>query len=295
MTYDVAIIGGGPAGMTAGLYAKRAGLTAIIFEEASFGGQIVNSHKVDNFPGLPHISGYDLANILYEQMAEFEIEVVRRKVISLNLSGREKRIATRKNEYIAKNVIIATGAAPRKLGILNEDKLTGMGISYCATCDGAFYKDKITAVLGGGNTALDDAVYLAKFSKKVYLIHRRDEFRGSPATLEKIKANEKIEIITSNEVTALEGDEFLTGIVLKDNKRLKVDGLFIAIGNEPRNELFKDEINLTDNGYIITDESMKTNLEGVYAAGDVVNKKLRQVVTAQSDGAIALSSIMEEL
>ena len=295
MTYDVAIIGGGPAGMTAGLYAKRAGLTAVIFEEASFGGQIVNSHKVDNYPGLPHISGYDLSNALYEQMAEFEIEVVRRKVISLELTGDEKKIITRKNEYRAKKIILATGAAPRKLGILNEDKYTGLGISYCATCDGAFYKDKVTAVLGGGNTALDDALYLANFSKKVYLIHRRDKFRGSPATLEKIKKNEKIEIITSNEVTRLLGDEFLSGIVLKDGTKLCVDGLFIAIGNDPRNELFKEDIALTDNGYIITDERMKTNLEGVYAAGDVVNKKLRQVITAQSDGAIALSSIMEEI
>lgn len=293
--YDVAIIGGGPAGMTAGLYAKRAGLSAIIFEGDAFGGQIVNSHMVDNYPGLPHISGFDLADRFFKQMAEFDIEVVRRRVISLELTGKEKIIKTKKDEYRAKNVILATGAAPRKLGIPEEEKYTGMGVSYCATCDGAFYKDKVTAVVGGGNTALDDAIYLANFAKKVYLIHRREKFRGNPSTLEKIKKNEKIEIIAPNEVTALCGEDFLTGIILKDERSLKTDGLFIAIGNEPRNELFKDTVALTEDGYILVDERMKTNLDGVYAAGDVVNKKLRQVITAQNDGAIALSGIMEEL
>lgn len=295
MIYDVAIIGGGPAGMTAGLYAKRAGLTAVIFEEKAFGGQIVNSHQVDNYPGLPHISGYDLADKLYNQMAEFEIEVVRRRVISVSLSGAEKKIATKKGEYLAKNVIIATGAAPRKLGIDREDEFIGAGVSYCATCDGAFYKDKVTMVIGGGNTALDDALYLSKFSKKVYLVHRRDKFRGSPSTLEKIKNNDKIEIITSNEVASLEGEQFLSGVKLKDGKTILVDGLFVAIGNEPRTELFKDELSLTPDGYITANEEMKTNLEGVYAAGDVINKKLRQVVTAQNDGAIAVSFITEAL
>lgn len=293
--YDIAIIGGGPAGMTAGLYAARAGLKAVIFEEKFFGGQIINSHKVDNYPALPGISGYDLADRLISQLREFEIDIKNKKIVSCSLFGDEKIISTKKEEFRAKSVIIATGAKPRKLGVENEDKLTGLGVSYCATCDGAFYKDKAVAVVGGGNTALDDALYLANFTKKVYLIHRRDSFRGSETTLAKIKANSKIEIIKNNEIEKINGNEKLESITLKDGLSLQVDGLFIAVGNEPVTELFKDQVALDEKGYVIVDENLKTNLNLVYGAGDVITKKLRQVVTAQSDGAVALSNILEEL
>lgn len=293
--YDLAIIGGGPAGMTAGLYAVRAGLKTVIFEEKFFGGQIINSHKVDNYPGLPGISGYDLADRLINQLREFDIEIKNKKIISCNLSGDEKIISTRKEEFRAKSVIIATGAKPRKLGLENEDEFIGLGVSYCATCDGAFYKDKTVVVNGGGNTALDDALYLSNFSKKVYLIHRRDSFRGSQITLGKIKANPKIEIILNNEIEKINGQGKLESLTLKDGKTILADGLFIAIGNEPETSLFKGQIVLDENGYIMTDSNLKTNLNLVYGAGDVINKKLRQVVTAQNDGAVALSNILEEL
>ena len=293
--YDIVVIGGGPAGMTAGLYAKRAGLKVVILEKNFFGGQIVNSHKVDNYPGLPGISGYDLSDKFINQLKELEVEMKNKNVVSCDLTGEIKKINLRKEEILARSVIIATGARPRKLGILGEEEYIGRGVSYCATCDGAFYKDKIVAVNGGGNTALDDALYLANFSKKVYLIHRRDTFRGAKTTLDKIKKNEKIEIITNNEITKIKGNEKLESIVLKDNKELLIDGLFIAIGNEPETEIFKGQVELTEGGYIKTNKNLETNLKMVYGAGDVVDKKLRQVVTAQNDGAIAVNEIIERL
>ena len=293
--YDIAVIGGGPAGMTAGLYAKRAGLSVVILEKNFFGGQIVNSHNVDNYPGLPGISGYDLSDKFINQLKELEVEMKNKNVVSCDLTGEIKKINLRKEEILARSVIIATGARPRKLGILGEEQYIGRGVSYCATCDGAFYKDKIVAVNGGGNTALDDALYLANFSKKVYLIHRRDTFRGAKTTLDKIKKNEKIEVITNNEITKIKGNEKLESIVLKDNKELLIDGLFIAIGNEPETEIFKGQVELTEGGYIKTNKNLETNLKMVYGAGDVIDKKLRQVVTAQNDGAIAVNEIIERL
>lgn len=293
--YDVAIIGGGPAGMTAGLYAKRAGLNVVILEKSFFGGQIVNSHRVDNYPGLPGISGYDLSEKFVNQLKEFEVEMKNKNVVSCDLTGDVKKIFLRKEEIFARSVIIATGAKPRKLGIDGEEEYIGLGVSYCATCDGAFYKDKTVAVAGGGNTALDDALYLANFSKKVYLIHRRDTFRGSKTTLDKIKSNEKIQIITNNEIVKIKGDEKLKSIVLKDNNELFVDGLFVAIGNEPETELFKGQVELNEKGYIKTNINLETNLNMVFGAGDVTDKKLRQVITAQNDGAIAVNEILERL
>lgn len=293
--YDVAIIGGGPAGITAGIYAARAGLRTAVFEGRFFGGQITNSHKVDNYPGLPGISGADFAAKLLSQLKEFDIDIKNKKVISCDLTGKVKKICTKKEEIEAKSVIIATGAAPRKLGVDNEDKFTGNGVSYCATCDGAFYKDKTIAVVGGGNTALDDAIYLSNFAEKVYLIHRRDEFRAAEVTVNKVKSNSKIELCLNNEVVGINGEDKVESLILKTNEQLKVDGLFVAVGNLPQTELFRDQIELNEGGFIITDSNLKTNLKLVYGAGDVIDKKLRQVVTAQSDGAIAVSNILEEL
>lgn len=292
--YDVVIIGGGPAGITAGIYAARAGLKAVIFESGFFGGQIVNSHKIDNYPALPGISGYEFASKLKEQLKQFDIEIKNNKVIECDLESTPKIIKTKKEEFMAKSVVLATGTTPAKLGALNEEKFIGRGISYCATCDGAFYKDKVVAVIGGGNTALDDALYLCAFVKKVYLIHRRDKFRGAEVTVEKVKKEEKIEIIYNDEVKEFSGNENLDKLILKSGKHLTVDGAFIAIGSIPETELFKGVIKLDEKGFIEADDSLMTNLPLVYAAGDVRTKKLRQVVTAQSDGAIAISNILEK-
>lgn len=293
--YDVAIIGGGPAGITAAIYAARAGLKTVIFEKNFFGGQIVNSHRIDNYPALPKISGYDFAAKLLDQLKEFDVDIKNSGVKELDLKSEIKIIKTRKEEFQAKAVIIATGASPKKLGIENEDKLTGLGVSYCATCDGAFYKDKIVVVVGGGNTALDDAVYLSSFAKKVYLVHRRDTFRAAEVTVNKVKNTKNIELKLNETVVELIGDEKLEKVKLSGGEIIETDGIFIAIGNTPETELVKGQIELTDSGFIVTDANLKTNISLVYGAGDVIDKKLRQIVTAESDGALAVTNILEEL
>lgn len=292
--YDVAVIGGGPAGITAGIYSARAGLKTIIFEEKFFGGQIINSHKLDNYPGEFGISGYDFADKLLSQLKEFDVDIKNTGVKECDLKGEIKKIKTRREEFEAKFVIIATGASPRKLGIEREEELTGLGVSYCATCDGAFFKDKTVAVVGGGNTALDDAIYLSSFAKKVYLIHRRNEFRADKVTEDKVRNNEKIELCLSENVIKLLGEDKLSGIILESGREISVDGIFIAIGNVPKTDIFKNELELKD-GFIITDNDLRTNIKGVYGAGDVTVKKLRQVVTAVNDGALAVSGILEEI
>lgn len=293
--YDVAIIGGGPAGITAGIYAARAGLKTVIFEESFFGGQIINSHRIDNYPALPAISGYEFADKLLKQLKEFDIDIKNTKVKECDLHSDIKILKTRKEEFEARSVIIATGASPRKLGLEKEKELTGLGVSYCANCDGAFYKDKTVAVAGGGNTALDDALYLSSFAKKVYLIHRRDEFRAAEITVNKVKENAKIELKLNNTVVELKGDEKLEKVILKNGEELELDGLFIAIGNDPQTDIFKGQLELTEDGFLICDKDLKTNVKLVYGAGDVINKKLRQIVTAQNDGALAITNILEEL
>lgn len=293
--YDVAIIGGGPAGITAAIYAARAGLKTIIFEEKFFGGQIINSHKLDNYPAAYGVSGYEFANMLLNQLKEFDVDIKNSGVKGCDFTGEIKVIKTRKEEFEAKAVIVATGASPRKLGIENEERFTGLGVSYCATCDGAFYKDKTVAVVGGGNTALDDAIYLASFVKKVYIIHRRDEFRADEVTVEKVKNNSKIELKLNETVKELKGKDKLSSVKLESGEELEIDGLFVAIGNQPQTNLVKGQLELSDNGFIITDNNLKTNIEGVYGAGDVIVKKLRQVVTAVNDGALAVAGILEEL
>jgi len=293
--YDVAIIGGGPAGITAAIYAARAGLKTIIFEEKFFGGQIINSHKLDNYPAAYGVSGYEFANMLLNQLKEFDVDIKNSGVKECDFTGEIKVIKTRKEEFEAKAIIVATGASPRKLGIENEERFTGLGVSYCATCDGAFYKDKTVAVVGGGNTALDDAIYLASFVKKVYIIHRRDEFRADEVTVEKVKNNSKIELKLNETVKELKGEDKLSSVKLESGEELEIDGLFVAIGNQPQTNLVKGQLELSDNGFIITDNNLKTNIEGVYGAGDVIVKKLRQVVTAVNDGALAVAGILEEL
>ncbi|MBQ4109411.1 MAG: thioredoxin-disulfide reductase [Clostridia bacterium] len=297
MIYDVAVIGGGPAGVTAAVYAKRAGLETVLFEEKYIGGQIVNTHNLENFTGFTTISGYEFGEKLSEQLKYHKISPVMEKVITLELDSEIKTIFTSKNEYKAKNVIIATGASPRKLGIKNEAELTGMGISYCATCDGAFFRNRKVMVAGGGNTALDDAVYLSNICETVYIVHRRDEFRGNKSTVEKLKAMKNVEFILNSEVKELVADEFLKSVKVFnkiENKihEIEVSALFVAIGNIPNTELVKDKLKLDEAGYIVCNSNQETNINGVFGAGDVCKKTLRQVVTAASDGANAVNTIL---
>jgi len=283
--YDVIIIGGGPAGCTAGIYACRGGLKTLIIEKKFCGGQTVLTDIIENYPGLDGISGFEFAQKLKAHALKYGAEIVSENVEEIDLEGEVKRV----NNYEADAVIIATGAVPKKLGIDREEELTGKGVSYCATCDGMFFKGKDVAVVGGGNTALEDAEYLNRICRKVYLIHRRDKFRGDMHLVKRVEALENVELCMENEVKELVGTP-LSSVVLKDGRELSVNGIFIAVGNNPQSELFG--ACEKENGYILTDEFMRTNIPGVYAVGDVRKKFLRQIITACSDGAVASSHII---
>lgn len=290
MDFDVLIIGGGPSGLTAGIYASRAGLNVAIVEKQFAGGQIANTESVDNYPALFNISGVDLSLKMLEHTEKLGVKMIYDTVIKTKLSDNEKVVVLQsQGEVTAKAVILCAGATPRKLGVLNEEKFTGRGVSYCATCDGAFYKDKIVAVIGGGNTAVSDCLYLTKFAKQVHLIHRRDKLRASKLDTEKL-INSGVNIHYNQVVTDIIGQNKVEGLKLKnviDNSEseLLIDGIFVAIGQIPSD--IAVEVNRDDYGYIKSDEDMKTNIEGVFVAGDVRVKKVRQVITAASDGAIA--------
>ena len=298
MIYDIAIIGAGPAGMTAALYGMRAGMKVLLLEKAFPGGQMVSSNYVENYPGFVGISGAELAMNMKKQLTEITYKTG--EILSLNLSESVKILRSSKEEFQAKNVIIATGANPRKLGFPNEERLTGRGVSYCATCDGAFYRGKTATVIGGGNTALDDALYLANFCECVNLVHRRSEFRGDATTVEKVKENEKIHIYTEHIPIEFVGEDVLTDIVLKNTNTnetvsIPTDGVFIAIGYQPNVSLLPDGILKNETNEIITDKDLMTNLDNVYAIGDVRRKELRQIVTACSDGAEVISAIRRKV
>ena len=294
--YDIIIIGAGPAGLTAALYALRANKKVLILEARSYGGQIVNAYKIENYPGIPEISGFDYATTLYNQVkalgADFKFETALR-------IDEDKTVVTKSNTYNAKAIILAIGSENRKLKIKDEEKYTGRGVSYCATCDGNFYKNKIVAVVGGGNTALEDSVYLSNLVSKLYLIHRKDEFKGEEKYVEELKEKDNIEFISNSNVVKLNGTDKLTSIVVEDNdgnqKELEVDGLFIAIGREPKNEIFSNIIDLDEYGYIKYTDDVHTNVNGIYVAGDAKVKNLRQLTTAVSDGAIAATTAIREM
>jgi len=289
--YDIVIVGAGPAGLTAAIYGRRASKKVLVLEAKSYGGQIINTLDIENYPVEAHISGFDFATKLYNQAKDLGAEIIFEKVIEINDNDKEKEVITTKNKYVAKTIILATGSENRKLGLENENDLVGKGVSYCATCDGAFYKNKTVAVVGGGNTALEDALYLTDIAKKVYLIHRRDEFRGEDSTVNLLKTKENIEFIYNSNVTKLNANERLESIEVtnKDNstKKIAVDGLFVAVGRIPENENFAKIINLDNSGYIIAGEDCNTNVPGIFVAGDNRTKEVRQLVTATSDGAIA--------
>lgn len=292
--YDVIIIGAGPAGLTAAIYLKRANKNVLVLDGKGFGGAIVNTNKIDNYPACYNISGFDFANNLYKQAKELGAIIKFEEVIDFK-NNKIKTVITSKNKYTGLSIIIATGCETRKLGI--EDKLIGKGVSYCAMCDGAFYKDKIVAVVGGGNSAIDDAIYLADIAKKVYLIHRRDEFRADSKSIELLKKKNNIKYVLNSNVTKVKGTDHLTGIEVKTNdktKEFKVDGLFIAIGGIPATELFNNILNITKDGYIKSN-NCRTNKRGIFVAGDVREKDIRQLVTATSDGAIAATEAIKYL
>ncbi len=291
MIYDSIIIGSGPAGLTAGIYAKRAGLSVLMLEgDFVWGGQIVNTYEVDNYPGLPKISGIDLAEKMLEHMKSFGVEIVRGKVLSVSLEGDLKIVRTKKAEYTGKTIIIATGTQHRKLGVPGEEELAGMGVSYCATCDGAFYKDKTVAVVGGGNVAVEDALLLSEICKKVYVIHRRDEFRASAILQNELYSKQNIELCWDSEVIEICGEDEVESITIKNNKlnicqEISIDGIFVAVGTVPDSGFIKCLLTLDDSGYIVAGEDGKTNIPGIYAAGDIRTKQLRQIITAAADGA----------
>ena len=294
--YDIIIIGAGPAGLTSAIYAKRASKKVLVLEARSYGGQIINTPKIENYPVAPNISGFDFATNLYNQVVDLGVEINLERVTSINNSKEYKEVITDTNVYKTKAIIIATGTQNRKMG-LDEDKLVGKGVSYCATCDGAFYKDKIVAVVGGGNTALEDAIYLSNIANKVYLIHRRDEFRAFESLVDEIKTKENVEIIYNSQINKINADDKLESIDVIDKEEkitnIKVDGLFIAIGRNPENEIFKDIVELDENGYIVSYDSCHTSVDGIFVAGDNRKKNVRQLVTATSDGAIAATEAIK--
>jgi thioredoxin reductase (NADPH) len=290
--YDIIIIGAGPAGLTAAVYARRAGKTALVLESVTYGGQIIKTTDIENYPAEGKITGVELAKKMYEQAKELGTEFEFEEVIELKTDGDEKVVVTEDGEYRAKAVVIATGSAERKLGLENEDKYTGKGVSYCATCDGAFFKGKVVAVAGGGNSALYEALYLADLAEKVYLVHRREELRGDDILVNKLKEKGNVEFVLGSNVTELIGDEKLEAIKINDEKVIEVSALFVAIGREPKNDFAKD-VEKDESGYILADENCKTNIDGIFVAGDTRTKKVRQIVTAVSDGATAATAAVK--
>ena len=293
--YDIIIVGAGPAGLTSALYALRANKKVLVLEAKSYGGQITNASLVENYPGLPNVSGFDFATNLYNQVLDLNGEVKFEAVIRIE---DDLTVITNKDKYKARSIILATGAENRKLNIDRENDFIGKGVSYCATCDGNFYKRKTVAVNGGGNTALEDAIYLSNICDKVYLIHRRDEFRGENKYVEELKNKENVEFILNSNITKLNGEKRIEAIEVTDNlgnsKIIDVNGLFIAIGQTPKNDCFLNVVEL-DNGYIKSVDGVHTSHDKIYVAGDTRVKELRQLTTAVSDGAIAATVAIKEM
>lgn len=296
--YDIVIVGAGTAGLSAAIYAVRAGKSVIVLEATTHGGQIVNTPEVENYPGIKKISGFEFANNLYEQAKSLGAEVVYEKVIGIEVNGEEKIVHTAKEDYQAKAVILATGAKNRPLGLEHEKEWIGAGISYCATCDGMFYRGKDVAVAGGGNTALENAIFLTNYCRKVYLIHRRDAFRGEEKLLQTLKEKPNVEFVLNANITRLVGEDGVDGVEVEDKntheKRvIDVMGLFVAIGQMPENSEFINVVDLDKGGYIEAKEDCKTKTKGIFTAGDCRTKKVRQLATAASDGAIAALAACE--
>ncbi len=285
---DVAIIGGGPAALGAALYAARSGMSVTVFEKKFAGGQAATTYEIDNYLGFTSSpSGSELAEKMTEHVLNFGVNFKYSEVKELKLSNCVKEIITSRKTFEAKSVILAMGATPALLSVPGEKEFSGRGVSYCATCDGMFFKGKTVTVIGGGNTAVEDALYLSPIAQKVYIVHRRDAFRASPILVERLKKCENVEFVMESRVTEIKGNDKVSSVVIDSSSReIETDGVFVAIGTTPSVDLVKDII-VNENGFIITDETMKTNIDGVFAAGDIRKKPLRQVITAVSDGAVA--------
>lgn len=294
--YDTIIIGSGPAGVTAAIYATRFGLKTLVIEEMGVGGQINWTGEIDNYPGFKSITGAELAEKMRDHAEALGAEILYDNVSSYDLEGEIKKLSTDySGDFYTKSIIICQGAKPRKLNLENEDKFVGRGVSYCALCDGGFYKDKTVAVVGGGNSALEEAILLSKTCKKVYIIHMLNNFQGNQKNIEKVKTIENIEIKMTSEIKNIIGEDKLEKVLVlnsetKLEETLDLDGIFIAIGRVPNTEKLK-MLETDKYGYILTDENMKTNINGIYVAGDIRQKNVRQIVTACSDGAIAATSV----
>ncbi|NLM11207.1 MAG: thioredoxin-disulfide reductase [Clostridiaceae bacterium] len=291
---DVLILGGGPAGLTSAIYAARSKLFTVVVDDSMVGGQVASTYQVANYPGTNGvIRGIDLVNNMKKQAMDFGAQIDdMQDVIQVDFSGEIKKLQTNKTDYYARSVIIATGATPRKLNIEGEETFAGKGVHYCATCDGAFYYDANVIVVGGGDAAVEEAIFLTRFAKKVTVVHRRDHFTATKSSQEELLKNPSIEILFNTEVKAINGKDFVTGVTLMDNKtneayEMDTDGIFIYIGMQPQSNLFKGQIEIDDYGYIITDENLQTSVKGVFAAGDVRRKEVRQITTAVGDGSVA--------
>lgn len=300
-TYDVAIVGGGPAGLTAGLYTARANLKTVILERLSAGGQAATTDVIENYPGFPNgINGLDLSMAMLEQAQRFGAELQLTEVATMQLTGQIKQIHTTDGVISARSVILATGARPRLLGVPGEDRLLGRGVSYCAVCDGAFYRGKTVAVVGGGDSAVEEAVYLTRFCPKVHLLVRRDALRATPAVQAKVKDHPQVEIHWNTLVREIQGENKVEALRIFDRQTeteeiLPVQGIFIYVGLSPNNDAFRGQVSLDEAGYVLTNAEMATSLPGVFAAGDIRAKTLRQVANAVGDGAMAAVSAQHYL
>lgn len=289
--YDIIIIGSGPAGLSAAIYAQRACLDTIVIEKNGIsGGQVLNTWEVDNYPGFPGVTGFELSRQFREHANKLGARVVQDEVVQVELSGNVKKVVCEEETYEARCVILASGAHHRTLEVPGEEELRGAGVSYCATCDGAFFRGRTVAVVGGGDAALEDAIFLARMCEKVYIVHRRDKLRGAKRLQERLQALENIEFVWNSETVAIEGNAQVEALRLRqtqtgEERRLDVDGVFIAVGIAPESELYAGQLELDEQGYIRADESGQTSVPGVFAAGDVRTKALRQILTAASDGA----------
>ena len=300
--YDLIIIGSGPAGLAAGIYASRADLNFIVIEKNPVsGGQIIHTYEVDTYPGVPGISGFELADRFRKHCDNQGVDFVTGDVQAFNVKDTIKTITLDNGDsYKAKTIIISTGAVYKKLGVKGEEELSGMGVSYCATCDGAFFRNKDVAVVGGGDVAVEDAIFLARLCRKVYVIHRRDELRAAKSYQQKLKSLENVEFLWDSEVEEIHGQETveaatISNVKTKEKKELKIEGIFIAIGNMPSSDVYKELVETDQNGYIIAGEDCETNIEGVFAAGDIRAKDLRQIITAAADGANAITAVEKYL
>lgn len=294
--YDIIIIGSGPAGLSAAIYAQRACLDTIVIEKNGIsGGQVLNTWEVDNYPGFPGVTGFELSRQFREHANKLGARVVQDEVVQVELSGNVKKVVCEEETYEARCVILASGAHHRTLEVPGEEELRGAGVSYCATCDGAFFRGRTVAVVGGGDAALEDAIFLARMCEKVYIVHRRDKLRGAKRLQERLQALENIEFVWNSETAAIEGNGQVEALRLRqtqtgEERRLGVDGVFIAVGIAPESELYAGQLELDEQGYIRADESGQTSVPGVFAAGDVRTKALRQILTAASDGANCVAS-----